>query len=129
MKQKLIKGMKFIISGGTAAFVALSLFYVFWNILHIWYLLASILSFLFSVVVGFILQKYFTFENTVKSDTKKQAFLFLFISLINLLINIALMAFFVEILKLDQMLSKIVTLAILALWNFFVYKKFVFKVK
>ena len=127
MKTNFIKATKFIVSGGTAALVSLVLFYVFWNVLHVWYLLASVLSFMLSVVVGFYLQKYFTFKDVSKSNTRKQAVVFLLVSILNLLINIILMAFFVEVLFIDEMLSKVTTLAILSIWNFFVYKKFVFK--
>jgi putative flippase GtrA len=124
---KIEKWFRFVVSGGLAALSNLVLFYVFLNIFHIWYLVASIASFLLSVVVGFYLQKYFTFKENRGGNKRKQMMMFLVVSLINLVINVLLMLFFVEILSLDQMLSKIFTLAILACWNYFVYQKFVFK--
>jgi putative flippase GtrA len=126
MSFQIRKYLKFIIAGGLSALTSLVLFYVFITFLNIWYLLASTISFLLSIAVGFYLQKYLTFKNFRKGDTKKQALSFLFFSLLNLLINIALMAFFVEIIQIDKMFSKILTLGILACWNFFVYEKFVF---
>ena len=121
------KVLYFIIGGGTAALTNLVLFFVFINYLNIWYLFASITSFILSVFVGFYLQKYLTFENVSNEKTKKQMILFLLVSTVNLGINILLMLFFVEVLKLDKMLAKVCTLAILACWNFFVYEKIVFK--
>ncbi len=125
--KKFIKGLRFIVSGSSAAFTALLLFYIFSNLLGMWYLSASILSFLLAVVVGFIMQKYYTFKNHSKTGAKKQAIIFFVISLINLGINVLLMSFFVGLLSFNQMLAKVVTLGILACWNFFVYQKFVFR--
>lgn len=122
----MIKAFKFIFSGGLAALTCLSAFYILITFFHIWYLLASAISFLLSVAVGFYLQKYLTFENFPKENIKKQAVLFLIISLANLLINVILMLFFVNYLAIPKVLAEVFTLAILACWNFFVYQKFVF---
>jgi putative flippase GtrA len=124
------KAILFIFSGGTSAFTAVALFYIFLNVFHFWYLFASILSFLLSVGVGFYLQKNLTFEDSSKKDTKKQAVIFFGISVINLFINILLMIFFVQVLSFNsKMFAKILTLGIIALWNYFIYQKFVFKKK
>ena len=129
LNKNIKKAFLFVVSGGTAALSNIVLFYIFLNWFHVWYLLASITSFILSVVVGFFLQKYLTFQNTSKSETRKQALLFFLVSMINLGINVLLMLFFVEILHLDKMLSKVFTLAILACWNYFIYEKFVFNKK
>jgi putative flippase GtrA len=87
------------------------------------------MAFILSVFVGFYLQKYVTFKNTSLADTKRQAILFFIVSSVNLGINVLLMLFLVGVLNLDKMLSKVITLLILACWNFFVYQKIVFKIK
>ncbi len=127
MKRKIKKALLFIVSGGTAAGTSLLLFYIFTNLLHIWYLIASTLSFILSVFVGFYLQKFVTFDDTTKGQSSKQMALFFMVSMINLGINIILMAIFVSGFTINQMLAKVLTLGILACWNFFVYEKFVFK--
>jgi putative flippase GtrA len=125
------KALLFIFSGGTAALTTLVLFYVFLNIFHFWYLFASILSFILSVGVGFYLQKTLTFDDSAnKKDIKRQAFIFFGISMVNLLVNILLMLLFVGALSFhSKMLAKILTLGIIALWNYFIYQKFVFNKK
>lgn len=119
---------KFIFSGGTAAASKLVLFVIF-IFFGMWYLLASALAFCCSIAVGFCLQKYVTFQNYSKKDAKKQAAVFTFVSLLNLLINIILMYGLVEIIKLNEILSQVIVIGIIACWNFFVYQKFVFKKK
>lgn len=127
MRIKIKKVLLFIMSGGTAAATSLLLFYVFTNLLHIWYLIASTLSFILSVFVGFYLQKFVTFQDVSAGQSRKQMALFFMVSMINLGINIILMAIFVSGFAIYPMLAKVLTLGILACWNFFVYEKFVFK--
>lgn len=129
LNKKIYKAILFMVAGGTAALSNLVLFYIFLNWFHIWYLIASIASFILSVIVGFYMQKYLTFKDANKSETLRQAGIFFLVSVINLGINILLMLLFVEVFKIDKILSKVFTLAILACWNFFVYEKFVFNKK
>jgi putative flippase GtrA len=129
LNKNIYKAILFMVAGEIAALSNLVLFYIFLNWFHIWYLIASIASFILSVVVGFYLQKHLTFKDVNKSETLRQAGIFFLVSMVNLGINILLMLLFVEVFKLDKILSKIFTLAILACWNYFVYEKFVFNKK
>ncbi len=73
------------------------------------------------------MQKYFTFGDASKAELKKQALWFFGISLVNLFINLALMYAFVSLFGWNDLLSQILAIGIIACWNFFVYRKFVFK--
>ncbi len=121
------KAFKFIISGGLAASTKLGVFSLLFYVFHFWYLLASGVAFMLSVVVGFYLQKYFTFENLGEGETHKQAVIFLIVSGLNLLVNIAIMYVFVGVLRWNEFLSQVLTIGVIACWNFFVYQTFVFK--
>lgn len=127
MKFQMPKAFKFIISGGLAALSKLVAFLILFSVFHVYYLLSSGLAFALSVVVGFYLQKYFTFEDKSVGETKKQALIFIFVSGLNLLVNVAVMYLFVGILGWDEIISQILTIGIIACWNFFVYQKFVFR--
>lgn len=129
MKPPILKGLKFIISGGLAALSKLLLFILLFSFLHIYYLLSSVVAFLLSLIVAFYLQKYFTFEDDSQHSMKKQASIFLFVSLLNLLVNIMVMYIFVDIWNFNEIFAQIITLGILACWNFFVYQKFIFNDK
>ncbi|MBU4142565.1 GtrA family protein [Patescibacteria group bacterium] len=119
--------VKFIISGGTAALTNLSLFYFFTDILGIWYLLSSVLSFVVSFFVSFYLQKFWTFGDTNKEALYKQMVLYLLMAFFNLIINTAAMYVLVDFFKVWYMLAQFFITAIIALWNFIVYKFFIFK--
>jgi putative flippase GtrA len=112
------KTLRYIIAGGIGAGANFAIYFVLVKYFNIWYLAASVSSFVLSLVAGFYLQKYFTFRNTNKDAVHKQVLGFFIFSLINL---------GVEILNIDKILAKVLTLAILAIWSYFVYQKYIFR--
>jgi len=129
MREKLEKITRYVIAGGTGALINFLIYFVMLQVFNVWYLLSSICSFTLSIFAGFYLQKYFTFRNSSKDYIYKQMYLFFSFSLINLLINVILLVFFVEILGINQLVAKVLTLGIIAIGSFFVYQNFVFSSK
>ncbi len=123
MKQVIL----FIFSGSVAALTNLGVFYFLLRMVDLWYLTATVIAFLCSVAVGFYLQKNITFKGKTIRSGKQQVMLFLSVSLINLVIDALLMLFFVEVLVLHTILAKVVTLTLLACWNFFIYQRIIFR--
>lgn len=127
MQVQIHKIMRYLFTGGVGAGVNFIIYFILLRFLGLWYILASIISFLLSLLVGFYLQKHFTFRNFSVDNTKKQMLLYYLFSFLNLIINIILLYFFVEIVKVDQVFAKVLTLGILAIWSYFVYQKYIFK--
>ncbi|MEN9582742.1 MAG: GtrA-like protein [Candidatus Parcubacteria bacterium] len=127
VKKNIHKTLRYLIAGGLGAGTNFVIYYILVKFFDVWYLAASITSFLLSLIVGFYLQKYFTFKNMTKDGIHKQVIAYFIFSLINLVVNVILMLFFVEVLSVDAILSKVFTLAVLAVWSFFVYKNIIFK--
>jgi len=123
------KFLKFTVSGGVAALSKLACFYFMFSILHVFYLVSSAAAFVLSSIVGFFMQKYFTFNNLSKEDMHQQANIFFFVSFVNLGVNLIIMYVFVGLLGIKEMLAQFITLGIIALWNFFIYQNFIFKKK
>lgn len=121
------KTIRYLFTGGLGAGLNFSIYFILLNLFGLWYLLASIVSFSFSTIASFYFQKYLTFENISKDNIHKQIFLFFIFALINLLATVVLMLFFVEILAINKLLAKILTIGTIAVWSFFVYQKFIFK--
>ncbi len=48
-------------------------------------------------------------------------------SVLNLVINVAILAFLVEIIMMGKVISKVITLIIISLWSYFIYQKIIFK--
>lgn len=120
-----IRLFRFLISGGVA-FGSNILFFSFFLFITNRALVSSILAFVFSVVISFLMQKFFTFRDSDKSNIKKQSFLYLILALLNLSLNSFL---FISFLRLSNNphLAQIASALIIAIWSFFVYRKFVFK--
>lgn len=123
---RLYKVFKYIVSGGSAAIVDIFFLYVFTDIVGLWYVLSAILAFIIAFFVSFLLQKYWTFGDKSNHNIHRQGLLYLFISLLNLCLNTALVYFFTDIVTLHYLLSQFITGIILAFSSYFIYKRFVF---
>ena len=119
--------IKYIISGGTAAFVDILFLYVFTDIFHWWYLASAVVAFLIAFGFSFTMQKYWTFKDRVTENVHVQVSIFLGVSIANLAWNTLLMYFFVDIVHIWYIASQVLAGGIVALTSYFIYKKYIFK--
>lgn len=120
------KVVRFLISGGSAAAVNLSLLYVFVEILDIWYIAGSIIAFIVSFFVSFTLQKFWTFRDASTEVMHGQVAKYFFVALINLGVSTGTLYLLVEYVQLPVMLAQVITLGLIAIVSFFVYQRFIF---
>lgn len=114
--------MRFLISGGVAAVVNLGLLYTFTDVLGIWYLISAGLSFAFAFAVSFAMQKYWSFRNDARDKIGSQLPMHLSVALMNLVINIALVAFFVEVAGIWYIFAAIISNIIIAFESYFAFR-------
>lgn len=91
-------------------------------------LLAASLSFVLAVVNNFWWNKHWTFQDRSK-NYRKQFIKFLIIALIGLLLTNISMYLFVEVLLIWYIFAKLMTSAVVMLWNFLGNKMWTFKAK
>ncbi|MFA6551967.1 MAG: GtrA family protein [Candidatus Paceibacterota bacterium] len=125
--KNLPKIVRYIISGGSAAAVNILFLFLLTHYVGLWYLLSSIIAFMLAFIVSFSLQKFWTFEDISTDAIHKQAGIYFFIITVNLLLNTLLMYFFVDFVKIQYILSQVITGGLIACVSFFAYRKFVFK--
>lgn len=118
--------VRFVIAGGTAAFVDLVLLYFFTDILGIWYLISACLAFSIAFFVSFFLQKFWAFKDNGKEHIHKQMALYFIIALANLIFNACLMYIFVDIVKIWYLLAQIFASGLIAIESYLIYKFFIF---
>lgn len=118
--------VRYVISGGTAAFINLALLYVLTDYLSIWYLFSVALSYVVGFFVSFFLQKFWTFRDGRKDQINKQLMIYACIAGFGLGFNVLSMYFLVDIMHIWYMFSQIIVGFILAFCNFLFYKFFVF---
>jgi putative flippase GtrA len=117
---------RYIISGGTAAFINIVSALILYHGFGIYYVVSSVFGFLLGFAASFLLQKYWTFRSK-NNTTLKEVSLYGFITLANLVINVALVSFFVEYIHMPYSISLILTTVLVAIWSFFIYKQVIFK--
>lgn len=126
-KNKLLNQiLKFGLVGGTAFVIDYVLLYVYTEFLHIHYLISSIISFTVSVIFNYILSIKWVFDVKKKQDVKDFV-IFIILSVIGLGINSLIMYVMVEKFGVYYMLSKIVSTAVVMVYNFITRKIFVEK--
>lgn len=126
-KNKLLNQiLKFGLVGGTAFVIDYVLLYFCTEFLHIHYLISSIISFTVSVIFNYILSIKWIFDVKKKQDVKDFV-IFIILSVIGLGINSLIMYVIVEKFGVYYMFSKIVSTAVVMVYNFITRKIFVEK--
>ncbi|MFA6307044.1 MAG: GtrA family protein [Patescibacteria group bacterium] len=120
------RAVKFFIAGSVGAFTNLTLLYFFTDILGVWYLVSSSLSFAVSFLVSFFLQKFWTFSDGDKEAIYKQMGVYLAVALTNLGLNGLLMYTMVDGFEIWYLPAQIIASGLIAVESYFIYKKFIF---
>lgn len=123
------KILRYLFSGGTAAATDLGLLYVFTDVFGMWYLLSSVIAFIFAFMVSFTLQKFFTFQDHGVDGVRSQALAYLGVTSTNLALNTGLIYLFVQYTGLHYLSAQVITSIFIAIESFVVYSMFIFKDK
>jgi dolichyl-phosphate beta-glucosyltransferase len=123
-----LKIIKFLIVGITSTIIDLVFLYIFVDILSISLFIWVILAFLLAVINWFTWNKMWTFKDK-STKYKRQFTKFLFVSIWGLILTLLFMYIFTISLWIYYILSKLLTSAIVVIWNFLWNKYWTFKIK
>lgn len=123
----MLKTIRYLISGGSAAVVNLAFLHLFVEYFGIWHILSSIFAFLIAFCVSFTLQKFWTFADKNTDKLAHQTRIYFIVSAINLGINTMLIYLFVDIVHLHYLLGQFIASGLLAISSYFIYSGFIFK--
>ncbi len=118
--------IRFIGAGSIGAGVNLLLFHLLFSILSVHYLASSIVAVSLSLVVSFLLQKFFTFRDKEISNLSSQITDYLSVATFNLVANVTIVFFLVEWLNAIELLAQGLAAVILAVSSFIFYRFFIF---
>ncbi len=93
---RVYKLIRYLISGGTAALVNWGTLFLLVHIGDMYYLYASVLSFILSIGISFTMQKFWTFRDNLVHDIHTQFTRYLSVIFFSLLLNTALVYLLVE---------------------------------
>lgn len=119
--------LRYLISGGTAAAVDLILLYILTDSVGLHYLTSAVLAFLVALVVSFLLQKFWTFQDESVDRVHKQATAYFIIAALNLGLNTFLIYLFVEYAHLWYIFAQVLASGLIAFESFFISRYFIFK--
>lgn len=121
--------LRYLISGGTAAAIDLGVLYILTDFFLIHYLWSAIWAFVISFFVSFLLQKFWTFQDTETNRMHVQMTVYFLVAVANLTLNTLLMYLFVDRFHIWYVLAQILASGLIACESFFISRSFVFKSK
>lgn len=88
-------------------------------------ILSNVISMSTGFVISFLLNRHWSFKS--KSNPYIQIFMLFFLFIINLFISTETIFYLSHLFGLTPFISKIMMMIFIALWNFIIYKKFIFR--
>ena len=113
---------RYIISGLGALATNVGGLFIFVQVFHLWYLLATTLAFIVTVIVSFLLQKFWTFKERSGYRLHTQFAGYILLALVNICVNAALMYLFVSQAGIQYLLAQILSSGTIAVYGFFIYR-------
>lgn len=120
-------GLKYAISGGLAAILNISLLYALTDFFGLWYVVSSVTVYVISTILNFALLKFWAFRDPNLKNIHRQLVIFGALATVNFFISPSLLVFFVEVMGLWYLTGQLLVLAMLALTNFIINKKIIFR--
>ena len=119
--------IRYLIAGGTAASVDISILYLATEVFGVWYLSSAVFAFTMAFIVSFLLQKFWAFRDRRVEGMHGQLLSYLFVLILNMILNTAFIYFLVENGNQHYIISQIISGAVIALWSFFIYRFIIFR--
>jgi putative flippase GtrA len=124
---KLFKLIRYVFAGGTGLVTNLLVLFLLVTEFKIWYLLGTIIAFVISSCVSFLMQKLLTFGDRTIKTAHIQLGIFFVVALMNLGVNTLLMYGAVSLLGIQYLVAQFIVSGLIAVYSFFLYKHLVFR--
>ena len=119
--------VKYVVVGMGSLAVDYAVLLALYRGAHVDVALASAAGFLVGLGINFVLNKYWSFDaDRSAKQSAKQAIMYGALVAINLIFTSAFVAYMVR-LHIGPEISKLITTAMVTLWNYVLYKKLIFK--
>ena len=118
--------INYLIFGGLTTLISIITYALFAKVFHIDYLISNVLSWIIAVLFAYITNKIFVFESKSKKNIKEITSFFFF-RVVSLIMEMVILYVFVDMLHIDDLVTKIIAQVIVIVSNYVVSKLFVFK--
>ena len=100
--------IKYFTVGGVSVFTDFSLLWFLTSILHVFYLISGTVSFIAATTVGYFFHRNITFRGTTRKNLEGYVYFFI-TGILGVVINVALLALFVEVFHFYYLIAKVFT--------------------
>lgn len=118
--------INYLIFGGLTTLISIVTYALFAKVFHIDYLISNVLSWIIAVIFAYITNKIFVFESKSKKNIKEITSFFFF-RVVSLIMEMVILYIFVDMLHIDDLITKIIAQIIVIVLNYVFSKLFVFK--
>ena len=118
--------INYLIFGGLTTLISIITYALFVKVFHIDYLISNVLSWIIAVLFAYITNKIFVFESKSKKNIKEITSFFFF-RVVSLIMEMVILYIFVDMLHIDDLVTKIIAQVIVIVSNYIFSKVFVFK--
>lgn len=119
--------IRFITTGGIGISVNLGLYYLLVHFIGAHYLAGSIIAVTCSTIVGFLLQKFWTFEEKTTDTAHVQFMFYSLVAILNIGLNTLIVYILAGVLTMHYLLAQGAAGGIVAVWSYFIYRELIFK--
>ena len=125
------EAMNYLFWGGVAFVLSMILFYIFANMLDLYEQIANILSWIICVIFTYFTNRTFVFQSKVKGlkNIFKEFKDFVTARLLTLVMENAILFLMIDLLTINNMISKLVGQFVVIVSNYFLSKLWIFKKK
>ena len=121
--------INYLFMGGCTTIVSIGTYWLFTSVFQIHYQISNVLSWFFAVAFAYITNKLFVFKVKKSDNLFREIYQFVKFRIISLLIDMATMYVLVDLLKMNNLLAKILVQVIVVILNYVFSKLFIFKKK
>jgi len=119
--------IKYLIAGFLGVATNLILYSLFIYQFHFWYISAAIVAFMCGAVTSFTLQKFWTFNQKSTKKIYTEVVKYLLLITFNVFANSVILFILVQQFLLGKFIANMISISIVSIWSFFIYKNFTFK--
>lgn len=114
----ILQFIRYFFVGGFAAFINILCLFIFKELFHVYYLISNIIGFITGLITNYILSKKLVFAKEKTSNHIFEFVSYAVIGIIGLIIDTILMWIFTDVFTIYYLISKIISTAIVFIWNF-----------
>lgn len=124
-EQTIIQFLKYVATGFLTVGLDFLILFILTDIAKLWYLASKILTYIVTFWFNFLVNRSWSFNS--KKNLARQLSLYLILFIFNGLVISSLMYQFTDVLKFHYLISNIFVVGVVTIWNFFLYKKIIYK--